>query len=235
MSDIERARAFWGMASGFPPDKERVYPQHAIVQRFDCHRGETVVEYGCGGGSDAVSWARRGNRVLAYDVVPVNVLTTEARLRRDASQSDARAILLDGSVPLPLADGCADVVSCHGVLHHIAPPAHEAVMAEFARVLRPGGLLYLMLYTEHLWERTAELRAGYMGVHGCSEEEAFGAFTDAPGCPYARHYTDAQARALVEASGLVVEEATVWNGGDFRTLRAAKPTSRRTRVRTEIP
>ena len=219
---LQRGREFWEVASGFPQDKEKVYPEHTVVQRFDHHRGDVVVEYGCGGGSDTESWARRGNAVRAFDIVPLNVETTRSRLAASLPTADVQVTLLENSAPLPLDDGCVDVVSSHGVVHHIAPPTHKVVMAEFARVLRPGGLLYIMLYTEHLHDRLAERRADQES-RGLTPFEAFGALTDGGGCPYARPYTEAQAIEFIESVGLEVVATDVWNNGDFRTLRALRP------------
>jgi SAM-dependent methyltransferase len=42
---------------------------------------------------------------------------------------------------LPLADGGYDVVTCWDVLEHVQAP--DALLAELARVLRPGGLLLI--------------------------------------------------------------------------------------------
>ena len=51
---------------------------------------------------------------------------------------------------LPLPDGCVDAVLCTQVLEHLEWPRES--LAEFRRVLRPGGLLYLtapMAQAEH--------------------------------------------------------------------------------------
>jgi SAM-dependent methyltransferase len=42
---------------------------------------------------------------------------------------------------IPMEDGFFDAIVCNAVLEHVANP--EEVMAEFARVAKPGGLLYL--------------------------------------------------------------------------------------------
>ena len=43
--------------------------------------------------------------------------------------------------PIPFEDDYFDAIICNAVLEHVADP--QAVMAEFARVCRPGGFLYL--------------------------------------------------------------------------------------------
>lgn len=53
---------------------------------------------------------------------------------------------------LPLADASVDTVICKAVLEHVEDPG--AVVAEIARVLRPGGLVYLdipFLFIEHAY------------------------------------------------------------------------------------
>jgi 2-polyprenyl-6-hydroxyphenyl methylase/3-demethylubiquinone-9 3-methyltransferase len=42
---------------------------------------------------------------------------------------------------VPLADGCADVVAAGEILEHVADPGQ--VLAEAARLLRPGGVLVI--------------------------------------------------------------------------------------------
>jgi SAM-dependent methyltransferase len=52
---------------------------------------------------------------------------------------------------IPMEDGFFDAILCNAVLEHVANP--EEVMAEFARVAKPGALLYLcvpFMQPEHL-------------------------------------------------------------------------------------
>lgn len=64
---------------------------------------------------------------------------------------------------LPLADGSADSVVIHQVLHYAQNPA--AALAEAARVLRPGGRLLVVDFAAHEREelriRDAHLRLGF--------------------------------------------------------------------------
>lgn len=247
------SRVAWRLASGFPPDKEAVYPEHGVVQEFDSHRGKRILDYGCGGGPDTMSFLKRGNQVWFADIVPENVATATQRIReagvnvgeihaiagplagmrkpgRDEGLSPGTGIThtpcawpvaLEVSAPLPFPDVVFDVVSSHGCLHHIRNV--EPVVAEFFRILKPGGLIYVMLYTEILWDRclpemTSRVQAGAM-------PDLFAAFCSMTdyGAPYARKYTVEEGCDLLEHAGFEVLKSTVWNNGDFRTFKAKKP------------
>jgi ArsR family transcriptional regulator len=64
---------------------------------------------------------------------------------------------------LPLADGCADLVVVHQVLHFAQQPA--AAIAEAARLLAPGGRLLIVDFSSHeleeLRQRDAHARLGF--------------------------------------------------------------------------
>lgn len=216
----DRTRSAWKLASGFPPDKELVYPDHAVVQEFDSHTGKRVLDYGCGGGPDTLSYLKRGNEVWYADIVPENIATATARIAEKGFSERAHAVQLDHSAPLPLPSDHFDVVSSHGVLHHIRTP--EPVLRELFRVLKPGGLCYVMLYTEILWDRC--LPEMHKRVSTGAQPDLFAAFCSMTdyGAPYARKYTDAEARAFLESEGFQVVASTVWNNGDFRTLKACR-------------
>ena len=216
------AKRAWSRAAGFPPNKEEVYPDHARAQEFDLHHGLHVVEYGCGGGSDTMSYLRRDNQVTFLDIVPGNVDATTAYVRQ-AGYGPEQAIgyLLAESVPIPLDAGSVDLVNCHGVLHHIPDPI--PVVADFYRILKPGGLLYAMLYTETLYQHAMPtLRRIISSGRAATVEEAFAAVTDGEGAPYAVHYTESKGSALFDGVGFVVESRFVYNNGEFRTFRCRK-------------
>lgn len=55
----------------------------------------------------------------------------------------ARPHLYADAAALPLATGCADAIVCLEVIEHVRSPAEA--LSEFARVLRPGGVLFLSM------------------------------------------------------------------------------------------
>ncbi len=64
-----------------------------------------------------------------------------APARENAARAGARLLEADLTQPLPLADGCADLVTCVMVFHELPHP--PPLMAEMARLLKPGGRLLL--------------------------------------------------------------------------------------------
>lgn len=97
--------------------------------------GRTVVDLGCGGGLLSVPLARAGAHVLGLDLAgkALRAAKAQQRERLQTAMADLAA--------LPLADGSADVVLLADVLEHVDDPA--AVVAAAAKVLRPGGALFV--------------------------------------------------------------------------------------------
>ncbi|MCB4821489.1 class I SAM-dependent methyltransferase [Roseicella aerolata] len=100
--------------------------------------GRRLLDLACGTGAVAAEAARRGAEVLGLDFAPA--MTAEARRRHpgiDFRVGDAEAI--------PLPDAAMDTVICaFGMLHMDRP---ERVLAEIARVLRPGGRFAMTAWT----------------------------------------------------------------------------------------
>jgi 2-polyprenyl-3-methyl-5-hydroxy-6-metoxy-1,4-benzoquinol methylase len=217
---IERVREAWSRAAGFPVDKERVYSDHAAAQEFELAKGKTVLEYGCGGGSDTLSYLRRGAMVYFADIVHSNVEVTDLRVTSEGFAQFAMPVALNASATIPLPSSMFDIVSSHGVLHHIVDPL--PVLKEFLRLLKPEGKLYVMLYTPSLEERCGTKIAGLVLSQRISKEEAFAWCTDGDGAPYARSYSTEEGVGLLQQAGFRVVSSLVYNSGDFRTFRAVK-------------
>lgn len=105
---------------------------------FDRHvdwKGRDVLDLGCAGGFMAEALAARGATVTGIDPAADAI----AAARQHAAQGGL-SIAYDVGVgeALPYADAAFDVVVCVDVLEHVADL--HMVLAEIARVLRPGGL-----------------------------------------------------------------------------------------------
>jgi SAM-dependent methyltransferase len=99
----------------------------------------TALDAACGTGRHTAYLAQLGHRVVGLDQSPEMLARAAERL----PGADLRQADLD---QLPLADSAVDVVVCALALTHV--PRLAPVMAEFARVLRPGG--HLVISDAHL-------------------------------------------------------------------------------------
>lgn len=107
--------------------------------------GKATLEIGLGQGADSEQLIRRGARWSGLDLTRESIDRVHARLTVRALPYER---LEQGSaLDIPFPDRSFDVVYSHGVLHHV--PDIRRAQAEIARVLRPGGLLVVMLYAKH--------------------------------------------------------------------------------------
>ena len=97
-----------------------------------------VVDVGCGDGSLVRHLARRGARAIGVEIGREPL----ARARAHEPVGDER-YEEGGAQALPLDDAIADAVVFANSLHHVPTDVLDAALAEAARVLRPGGLLYV--------------------------------------------------------------------------------------------
>lgn len=125
-------------------DKLRYLPE---VVDFGAFAGETLLEVGCGIGTDLVRFARGGARVTGVD------------LSQTAIDLAARNFELHGLAPvelrvangeaLPYQEASFDHVYAHGVIQYTADPAQ--MIRECHRVLKPGGSATFMVYNRISW------------------------------------------------------------------------------------
>jgi 2-polyprenyl-6-hydroxyphenyl methylase/3-demethylubiquinone-9 3-methyltransferase len=97
-----------------------------------------VADVGCGAGTQCRLWAERGHRVNGVDVNEPLIRLGEKR----AHEQGLRIKFEVGTATaLPWADRTMDVCLVPELLEHVAD--WRSCLNEAARVLRPGGLLYL--------------------------------------------------------------------------------------------
>jgi len=173
----------------------------------------TVVDIGCGWGrSFKLLHDRFGpDRMIGVDIDSEMV---EAAAREAAKQGLMAEVRHGSSSQLPLPDQSADMIFCHQTFHHLI--SQEKALAEFHRVLKPGGVLLF-----------AESTRKY--IHSWIIRLLF------------RHPMDVQRSAeeylsMIREAGFVVERRNIsfpylwWSRGDFgimeRLFGIAPPMSR---------
>jgi ubiquinone/menaquinone biosynthesis C-methylase UbiE len=118
------------------------YPQwrerwQAVVGSLD---DKVLVDIGCGPGNVLASLGGQPREAIGVDIAPGS-LEMAAQLGYVPLLADAHS--------LPLKSGIADIVAINGSLHHCDDM--RRVLAEAARIVRPGGLLI----TDHDPQQTA--------------------------------------------------------------------------------
>jgi len=110
----------------------RVAAQTGMKSQLD------VADIGCGAGTQSRLWAERGHRVFGLDVNEPLMRLAE---KRAAEQGVDIKFEVGTATALPWADRTMDVCLVPELLEHVAD--WQSCVNEAARVLRPGGLLYL--------------------------------------------------------------------------------------------
>lgn len=108
------------------------------VSRFVSLRGRRVLDVGCQTGALPIALSRRGACVTGVDVD--EMLLEGARLRALGHGMSPTFRVARAEV-LPFEDASFDVVTFVDVIEHVVDA--RAALRELARVLRPGGTLYL--------------------------------------------------------------------------------------------
>jgi ubiquinone/menaquinone biosynthesis C-methylase UbiE len=109
--------------------------RHAAIEP-----GERILDVGCGAGIDSILAARRTGptgRVLALDFLP-EMLARTAAAAAEAGLDNVEPLESDMEA-IALPDASVDHVISNGVIN--LAPRKARVLAECARVLRPGGRL----------------------------------------------------------------------------------------------
>ncbi len=102
-------------------------------------KGRSVLDVGCGAGTFTWLIAPMFERVAGLDPKAACIEEAKAAAKAKGIDADFR---VGEAEKMPFADGSFDVVVFSNSLHHI--PGMDAAMAEAARVVKPGGLVYVM-------------------------------------------------------------------------------------------
>ncbi len=134
MDEITKAGMFDGMAAGYDEEGFHLRVADTLVAGLPAEP-ELVLDVATGTGLAAFAALRlRPARVLGVDLSPAMI--SRARAKAPELDPDGRITWQVGSaLPMPVADGVADVVVCASSLHFLG----GAAPADWRRVLRPGG------------------------------------------------------------------------------------------------
>jgi ubiquinone/menaquinone biosynthesis C-methylase UbiE len=141
-SAADLARAHWNQTPLFFSEEERyaIYPWLYEAAEFTRHKGDRVLEVGCGTGCDLLQFAKHGAQATGVDFTPAHLELARQRV------GNAAKVVEGDATALPFADASFDYVYSHGVIHHCSEPRKAS--QEILRVLRPGGRFNVQLYAK---------------------------------------------------------------------------------------
>jgi SAM-dependent methyltransferase len=102
----------------------------------------STVDVGCGDGRNLLQLCKHGLNCSGVDISATALMRAGATLGAHGQS----AFLIESDLErLPFASGTVESLVCFDVFGQLPTPL--AAVAEFARVLKPGGILFLNLYT----------------------------------------------------------------------------------------
>ncbi len=179
---------FWfkGFRAFVSPLVARAAAAHPPVRLLDC---------GCGTGVNLPMLARYGT-AYGFDLTWTGL--------KYAKDHGTRRLAQASVVHVPFRDAAFDLVTCFDVLQCLTPETARLVLAEFSRILTPGG---------HLVMNVAALEA-LRGDHAVLAEEA-------------HRYGRGELHGMVEAAGFHVERLTFTNVSLFPVMATSRWWQRR--------
>jgi len=110
--------------------------------------GRSFCEVGSGSGTTSGELARAGGRITLVDISPKSLAF--ARRYFEDRKLPARYAIQDG-LRLGFRDGSFDVVWNGGVIEHFTDEGKIGLIREMYRVVKPGGLLLIIVPNAHDW------------------------------------------------------------------------------------
>ena len=98
-------------------------------------KDKKVLDYCCGNGGYAISFAKNGADAVGIDISDVSIKNCKSRAQKEGIGKNVAFYVMDAEAT-EFPDNTFDVVTCLGVLHHLDT---GKAFKEIARILKPDG------------------------------------------------------------------------------------------------
>ncbi|MEO7803002.1 MAG: class I SAM-dependent methyltransferase [Actinomycetota bacterium] len=177
-----------------------VEPHIPSFAQFERWRGKTILEIGCGIGTDTINFARNGAEVTAIELSEESLKLAKQRAEV-FGLADKITFYLGNAEELTsvVPPKPFDLVYSFGVVHHTPHP--ERVMAHLRSYVHPDSEIRIMVYHRHSW-KVLWILLTHGKLRVWQLRELIAAYSEAQtGCPFTFSYTRREGRELLERQG----------------------------------
>ena len=135
--------------------------QDKFLPMLNLSAGKTLLDIACGSGGPVLRIAERtGCSIVGVDVHEQAITTANSLAGQRGLSDRAKFQVADATAPLPFPDASFNAIVCIDAINHL--PNRPRVLADWARLLKPGGRL---LFTDPI-TITGPLTADEIAVRG---------------------------------------------------------------------
>lgn len=223
----EKKDGGWDTADFFTTGIHEVNHVIEVVKQLTPINFDTAVDFGCGVGRLCQALARHFQHVIGVDIAKPMVERAKELSERLPDEYKGRCEFRLNVAPdlSLLPDACADFVYSSITLQHIDPALGRGYIAEFFRVVRPGGQVVFQMPTD---PGSNSRRFVQRMVPVALTNYLWKRMTGSAGAMEGYCIPEAEVSALVAASGGTVLQATKnhdgplgWDGRKYWCIRRA--------------
>lgn len=177
--------------------------------QLDKVRGKRVMDYGCGLGLDAMTFAQNGALITLADMHPINLYIANQVVASLTKVIAERLVITLCDYPWFFLSHKVDLFWSFGVLHHT--PHIAQILKRACGILTPEGEIRIALYSDKCWERAIGLP---FPTGPTWKDPRFAEFVKKQDCVglYADFYTEEKIKNEVSEFAEVVECQSIGDG-----------------------
>jgi 2-polyprenyl-3-methyl-5-hydroxy-6-metoxy-1,4-benzoquinol methylase len=182
------------------PEYRQLYQQpdeiEEIARLLEMPWATALLDVGCGNGAFVIAAARSNPacRVWAFDALDSAASECQAAASVAGLRADHFTVSRALAESIPVPDGAVDRILCRAVLHHLPDP--PAAYREFARLLKPGGMLLLQAPCNYWQKEWGQVISDLQMLDDDSHRR--------------QYHQPAEVIAALNAAGLLMRDARCW-------------------------